>query len=69
MMHKQVGHLLATVGADDAARLLGVNKHTLYRWAREGTVPAIRLGGSVRFRVATLVEWMEAQERRAVGDA
>jgi len=64
-MNEQLTGMLATVGADEAARLLGVNKHTLYRWAREGTVPCIRIGKAVRFRVATLLEWMEQQERQS----
>lgn len=58
-------HLLETIGAEEAAKLLGCNVYTLYRWVREGKVPAIRLGKSVRFRVATLVEWMNAQEETA----
>lgn len=65
-MQRQTGtHLLETIGAEEAAKLLGCNVYTLYRWVREGKVPAIRLGKSVRFRVATLVEWMNAQEETA----
>jgi excisionase family DNA binding protein len=65
MQRQSAAHLLETIGAEEAARLLGCNQWTLYRWVREGKVPAIRLGSSVRFRVATLIEWMEQQEKAA----
>lgn len=59
-------HLVETIGVEEAARVLGVHPYTLYRWAREGRVPCVRLGRSVRFRVAALQEWMQQQEERAL---
>ena len=56
---------LQTVSVARAAEVLGVHPWTLYRWAREGRIPAIKLGRSVRFRVAALEEWMRQQEERA----
>ena len=57
---------LQTVNVTRAAEILGVHPWTLYRWAREGRIPAVRLGRSVRFRVAALREWLEQQEREAM---
>lgn len=57
---------LQTVSVARAAEVLGVHPWTLYRWAREGRIPAIKLGRSVRFRVAALEEWMRQQEERAL---
>lgn len=57
---------LRTMSVNEAAKELGVHPWTLYRWAREGRIPAVKLGRSVRFRVAALREWMEQQEREAV---
>jgi len=57
---------LQTVNVARAAEILGVHPWTLYRWAREGRIPAVRLGRSVRFRVAALREWLEQQEREAM---
>lgn len=54
---------LETIDPERAARLLGCHPVTLLRWARQGRVPCIRLGSKVRFRVAALRAWMEAQER------
>lgn len=65
-MRSDVTASIATVGVDQAAQLLGCNPNTLYRWAREGRIPCIRLGRSVRFRVAALEEWMAQQERQAI---
>jgi excisionase family DNA binding protein len=36
----------------EGAALLGVSESTLRRWLREGLLPCVRLGRSVRLRVA-----------------
>jgi excisionase family DNA binding protein len=36
----------------EGAALLGVSESTLRRWLREGLLPCVRLGHSVRLRVA-----------------
>ena len=49
------------VTAPEAAELLGVSRAHLYRMQRAGRFPApVRLGGSVRWRVDELREWVEA---------
>ena len=58
-----------TISNDKAAELLDMHPHRLYRLAREGKVPHIRLGRSVRYRVSALLEWMEEQEKEALKDA
>lgn len=60
-MHEQ----LRTVGVHKAAEILDVHPWTLYRWAREGRIPAVKLGRSVRFRVASLEEWLRQKEQEA----
>lgn len=69
MSAERYGGTIATIDADTAAELLGVNVFTLYRWVREGRVPAIRLGRSVRFRVAALEAWLLEQEQKAMHGA
>ena len=51
----------------EAARYLGVHIETMRRWAREGVIPAARLGnrGGFRFRREDLDRFLEA--RRAEG--
>lgn len=60
---------IKTIGHKEAAELLAVHPDRLYRLVREGVVPHIRLGRSVRYRVAALAEWMDEQERQAVEGA
>ena len=36
--------LAATMTIEDAARELGISRHTAYRCARDGQIPTIRLG-------------------------
>jgi len=39
-----------TLTAEEVAGLLKVTEATVYRWVREGTLPAQRLGRTLRFR-------------------
>jgi len=41
----------------DVARLLNVSEDTVYRWAREGSLPAHRVGEQFRFNRVELQEW------------
>ena len=41
----------------DAARLLEVSEKTIYRWIKQGSIPAYRLNEQYRFNRAELLEW------------
>ncbi|MBI5508410.1 MAG: PTS sugar transporter subunit IIA [Deltaproteobacteria bacterium] len=41
----------------DAAKLLSVSEATIYRWVRQGELPASHLDRQVRFNRAELLEW------------
>jgi PTS system nitrogen regulatory IIA component len=45
----------------DAARLLEVSEKTIYRWIKQGSIPAYRLNEQYRFNRAELLEWATAQ--------
>lgn len=64
--HGRVSEDLQTIGHKEAARLLQIHPDRLYRLARAGQIPCIRLGRSIRYRVSALREWMEQQEKEAV---
>lgn len=50
-----------TVGANDAALMLGISRSTFLRLDRVGAVPApVRLRGRVAWRVCELRAWVEA---------
>jgi excisionase family DNA binding protein len=44
----------------EAAALLQIHPKTLQRMAREGTVPAFRIGDLWRFRASALDEWVRS---------
>ncbi len=41
----------------DAAKLLGASEQMLYRWIRQGVVPAYRINDRIRFNRTELLEW------------
>lgn len=51
------------VSLDESARLLGVHRSTLERWAKAGRLPLVRLGGRVLVRRATLEALVDEAER------
>jgi PTS system nitrogen regulatory IIA component len=48
----------------DVARLLNVSEQTVYRWVREGTLPAQRVGDQYRFNRVELQEWAATRRHR-----
>ena len=43
----------------EVAEYLRVNPQTVYRKAKAGELPAVRIGRAIRFRKAELDEWMK----------
>ena len=41
-----------------AAKILGVSSRTVYNMARQGQIPAIRVGREWRFARKTLIDWV-----------
>ena len=48
----------------DVSRLLSVSERTVYRWAKQGTIPAHRLHDQYLFNRVELQEWAASQGRR-----
>lgn len=44
---------------DDVCKILKIQKHTLYRMARNGQIPYMKLGSRYRFRQSSLDQWLE----------
>lgn len=53
---------LQTLSVQEVADILGIHLVTCYNWIREGRIPSIRLGRSVRVRRSSLVDWMNHKE-------
>ncbi|HKJ02381.1 MAG TPA: helix-turn-helix domain-containing protein, partial [Longimicrobiales bacterium] len=49
------------LSVSDVAELLGVSGKTVYRWVKDGKLPAYRLGQQLRFNRSELLEWATAQ--------
>lgn len=45
----------------DSARLLNVSEKTIYRWVKQGKLPAFRVNEQYRFNRAELLEWATSQ--------
>jgi nitrogen PTS system EIIA component len=46
----------------DVAGLLNVSEKTIYRWIKDGSIPAYRINEQYRFHRAELLEWATAQK-------
>jgi excisionase family DNA binding protein len=51
----------------EAARYLRLAEQVLYRHVRAGTVPASRVGKTIRFKKSVLDAWLEESAWRTVG--
>ena len=49
------------LSVSDVADLLGVSAKTVYRWVKDGRLPAYRLGQQFRFNRSELLEWATTQ--------
>jgi excisionase family DNA binding protein len=49
------------LNTDEAAALLQIHPKTLQRMARQGVVPAFRIGDLWRFRASALDHWLRAE--------
>ncbi len=46
----------------EVARYLQVRRPTIYRWIREGRIPALRVGTRWRFRKEDIDWWVEIED-------
>ncbi len=50
--------------ADEIAQILRVPKGRVYELARQGKLPAVRIGRQIRFREDAVEAWLSALEER-----
>lgn len=61
--------LPSALTVDEAARLLRVNRKTLYDAVREGRVPGVvRMGRTIRIGRDALLDWLKGNSSPALGD-
>lgn len=58
-----------TIGPEEAAERLGLQRSTLdnMRWRGDGP-QYVKVGGRVRYRLADLANWLDAQTRTSTSD-
>ena len=52
----------------DSAQLLKVSEKTIYRWVKQGKLPAYRINEQYRFNRAELLEWATSQRVNVSAD-
>lgn len=55
---------LRLLTAEEVAAALQLSRAGVYALARRGELPAVRIGASVRFRPAAVVEWLMSREAK-----
>jgi len=50
---------------DEVADHLAFDRQTIWRWAREGTIPCYRIGTKFRFRLCEIDRWMIAKRQQS----
>ncbi|MFI5379797.1 MAG: PTS sugar transporter subunit IIA [Tepidisphaerales bacterium] len=51
-----------TLTVRDAARLLSVSEKSIYRWIKQGAIPAYQINDQYRFNRAELLEWATSRK-------
>jgi excisionase family DNA binding protein len=64
--------LIVPLSVNEVADLLGVHRDTIYRWVRDGELPAINVGATktiLRFPPKELAAWVRARQEAFHGPA
>jgi excisionase family DNA binding protein len=52
-----------TLTADEACEILRCGKTTLHKWKKEGLVPHVRIGNSIRYKMSDLQNVLKSKSR------
>jgi excisionase family DNA binding protein len=55
-----------TLNVDEAAKLLGLNRITVYRLVGQGAIPNVRIGRRIIIPRRGLEEWLERESQKAI---
>ncbi len=58
---------LRLLTANEVAEILRVGRATVYRWAEQGWLPAIRVGNTVRFNLTDVQRALQTHPQRTGG--
>jgi len=57
--HRTVANEILTI--DEVAQYLRLTPQTIYKWAQEKRIPAVKLGKEWRFRRSVIDKWFDDQ--------
>ena len=57
------------LNARQLGEILGYSSATVVDWAEAGKVPALKVGGRLRFRESEVLAWLETKRAGAGGEA
>jgi len=52
----------------EVSEKLQISENTLYKLARKGEIPGIKIGNQWRFKVQDIEKWLEEQKRKKKGN-
>ena len=61
---KRLGLVRVYLTPAEVAEQLAVSEKTVYRWAKDLSMPVVRVGGVLRFHSQRLEAWLRAREQR-----
>ena len=67
-MNKSESSERTLMHAGDVARRLGLGRRAVLYFARQGTIPVVRVGRYVRFDPLAIEEWIDAGGRALAAD-
>lgn len=50
------------INVDEASRYLGIKKSTLYTWAEQKRIPAVKIGRRLLFDLKEIDTWIDSQK-------
>jgi excisionase family DNA binding protein len=51
------------LNVEDVARLLGISRFTVYAWAADRRLPALKVGSRLMFRPFEIQQWIDRRPR------
>ena len=58
LLYEDLERLRHAITAKDVAEVLAISPITVYKLAKEGKLPSLRIGGAVRFDPRAVAQWL-----------
>jgi excisionase family DNA binding protein len=61
-----IANNLKSLSTEEVAELFGLSIQTIYRLAKEGNIPHVRIGRTLRFLAHELMDWLNHDRKTAL---